>query len=322
MPRKLPSLPLPANVAPSTMETVEISIEKAKSWKLPPFQRALRTNDKVRDGVDQIKKTQIIPGVITLGRLDGSTYIIDGQHRREMFYLAELPTARVDIRTITFSSMAEMGLEFVRLNSALVKMKPDDVLRGLEETSKSLQRIREQCPFVGYDMIRRRPRSPILSMSAVLRTWLITVPEAPSGTGLSAVDCVSSMTEEQTTQLIAFLKLAHTAWGDDEEYKRLWGTLNLAICMWLYRRTVLSSYTAATTRLSKELFYKCLMSLSAASNYLDWLVGRNLGDRDRGPCYNRIRQIFRQRLAKEGLTRPGLPAPPWAPHQPGHGYKV
>ena len=51
--------------------------------------------------------------------------------------------------------MAEMGDAFVALNSRLVNMRPDDILRGLEGSIPALQEIRASCPFVGYDQIRQ-----------------------------------------------------------------------------------------------------------------------------------------------------------------------
>jgi hypothetical protein len=36
------------------------------------------------------------------------------------------------------------------------------------------------------------------------------------------------------------------------------------------------------------------MSVSANTDYVDWLVGRNLGERDRTPAYGRLKTIFVQ----------------------------
>src|SRR5439155_2436385 len=41
-------------------------------------------NDKVRALAEQVKADGgVMPGIITLGVVDGVTYLIDGQHRRE-----------------------------------------------------------------------------------------------------------------------------------------------------------------------------------------------------------------------------------------------
>ena len=46
-----------------------------------------------------------------------------------------------------------MGQEWVKLNTAIVRMTPDDVLRGLSGYVPSLQFISKHCDFVGYGSI-------------------------------------------------------------------------------------------------------------------------------------------------------------------------
>jgi hypothetical protein len=128
----------------SLMETALFTREQASAWVVPPFQRPLRVNEKVRSLAGDLKANGgFIDGVMTLGKLKGDkvTYIVDGQHRREAFLISELPEAIADIRTMTFDDMAEMADQFVLLQSSLVRMRPDDVLRGLEPTTRSLQII-------------------------------------------------------------------------------------------------------------------------------------------------------------------------------------
>jgi hypothetical protein len=197
-----------------------------------------------------------------------------------------------------------------------VRMRPDDILRGLEGSVAALTEIRKQCPFVGYDMIRRGPTSPIVSMSMILRAWRgssTDVPSPHSGTG-SAQSLATTLTDEESRALIDFLKLAVDGFGRDPEYARLWGSLNVILCMWLYRRMVITQYSPKTPRLTKDGFKKCLMSLSANADYLDWLVGRHLGERDRSPAYNKIRSSFAQRIEIETGKKPSMPAPAWSSH--------
>jgi hypothetical protein len=87
--------------------------------------------------------------------------------------------------------------------------------------------------------------------------------------------------------------------------------------MWIYRRMVLDQYSPKTPRLTKDLFRKCLMSLSADENYLDWLVGRSLGERDRSPAYNRIKAAFAKRIEIETGKKPLMPSPAWSSHSGG-----
>jgi len=305
----------------SSMETLIITPEIAEQWQLPRFQRPKRVNDKVREMALKISREETIEGVITLGRLKSDTaiYLVDGQHRREAFYLSECPEVLADVRICNFANVAEMAQAFVDLNSSLARMKPDDILRGLEENTPALTEIRRACPFVSYDQIRRHETSPILSMSAVLRCWHASGFETPaSSNATTTLQILEKMDADEVENLIIFLKTAFEAWGKDKEYARLWGALNLALCMWIYRRMVLgqgadmsNANKKKTARLTINQLKQCFMSLSADSSYVDWLVGRSLSERDRSPAYRRIRDVIHNRLKAEGKNAQIL-RPSWA----------
>lgn len=296
----------------STTEAVILTKEATAAWLAPSFQRPLRVNAKVSELADSMKNGGgIIPGILTIGVLDGQKYLVDGQHRVEAFKLSELSEAYAEIRICHFDAIADMAEEFVTLNSKLVTMKPDDILRGLEASSSGLMKIVKECEFVGYDYIRRGPHTPIVSMSVMLRCWFRSAQETPAGYTATVVDIVKRVTDDEAMQLVQFLKVAYAAWNRDVEYQRLWGSLNLTIIMWLWRRLVNERYSAKSTVLSVSQFGKCMMSLSASSDYLDWLGGRNLGERDRSPCYSRIRTIFASRILADLNKKAVLPSPPW-----------
>lgn len=314
-----------AKAAPKTeqsrMDTLIITPEMVSTWKIPPFQRPLRINEKVRSVVEQIRKTEAIEGVLTLGliRSDPTLYIVDGQHRVEAFKLSEIKEAIADVRICKFTDVSEMAQEFVRLNSSLVKMRPDDLLRGLEDSTPALKAIRKSCEFVGYDNIRRNTSGPIVGMSALIRSWSAASYETPAGSnqGGGAASLAQSLDQASVQNLIAFLATAHSAWGRDPEYFRLWSNLNLTLCMWLWNRLVIDRDRFGSKRysvLTIPEFKRCLMSVSAEPDYIAWLVGRNLTDRDRSPCYSRIKNIFVRRLAEDskGDKKPSLPSPAWA----------
>lgn len=303
----------------SKMETIIVNQTMVSGWKIPAFQRPLRVNDKVRMVSEQIKRSESIEGVLTLGKLrsDQALYIVDGQHRVEAFKLSTAEEALADVRLVMFDSLSEMADEFVRLNSNLVKMRPDDILRGLESSTPALKMIRNSCEFVGYDQIRRGNSSPVVSMSALLRCWNASTYETPAGSnsGMSAASLAQSLDQNSIQNLIAFLATAHAAWRRDPEYYRLWGNLNMALCMWLWNRLVIDKDRFGNKRyvvLTIPEFKKCLMSLSADGDYLAWLPARNLSDRDRSPCYSRIKSLFIHRLAEDTGKRPTFPAPAWA----------
>lgn len=295
----------------TTVDTIIVTPALAKSWKLPSFQRPLSWNKKCEEVRDEIKETLVIPGVIELGVVEKQFYLVDGQHRRECFLRAEILEAFADVRYLHFETMAEMAEEFKKVNGRLVSLRADDTLRASEEGSAPLRRLRVQFPLVGYDQVRRNDRSPVVSMSALLRCWFGSAPEVPSLGGLSAANLVDQLTDDEVDQMLGFLGCAQKAWGRDVEHQRLWSNLNLAICMWMYRRLVITPYSANIKKLPREIFQKCLMSVAADGEYHDWLVGRNLRERDRSPTYQRIKTMFAKRIEQETGIKPRLPQPGW-----------
>ena len=302
----------------SSMETLIVSVEQVNKWAVPPFQRPLHVNPKVQALAEELKRDGVsISGTITLGRLpnDTAVYIVDGQHRLEAFKITGLPEVIVDVRIVHFDNMADMAEEFVRLNTALVRMRPDDLLRGLEPTAPTLQRIRRDCAFVGYTAVRRGGNgNPILGMSIVLRCWGASAAETPAYLYKAITQYAYELDEQETALLIRFLNLAFTAWGRESEYYRLWAALNLTMCMWLYRRLVIDKVrgTKRYVVLSDAEFRQCMMALSTDDVYLDYLQGRVIGDRDRSPTFSHLRRIFVKRLQAGGMARPLMPQPAWA----------
>lgn len=302
------------NEVRSTMDTVLITREGVEAWKLPPFQRPLRVNARVLEVVEEIKASGgIINGVITIGVLNRTEkYLLDGQHRIHAFKLSGLPEGIVNIRMCQFDNMAEMGEEFVRLNSRLVVMRPDDILRGLEESVPALRHIRAKCPFIGYDNIRRGPKSPIVSMSLALRCWIGSAQDVPFTSSVSARASLERIDADEVNRMIHFFTVVFEAWGKDPEYARCWASLNLAVTAWTWRRCVIGRSSPNVTQLTPDHFKTGMMALTANGQYLEWLVGRQLSDRDRSPCYNRMKAIVSTRLKEVLQHRVTLPSPPWA----------
>jgi len=304
----------PEKRAKITTDVMVFTPEMVSKFKRPPGQRPLRENAKVRALSDEIRREGgFIPGVITLGFLNGELYVIDGQHRIHAFVMACVKESCATVRMLHAESLKDIHREFVELNSHLVTMRPDDFLRGMEDSVEGLLKIRTACPFVSYDKIRKQcGNAAVVSMSAILRCWRGSSMEVPASGGTSAVEIAEGMVEEETRTLIDFMHLANRAFGRDLEFRGLWSALNLTICMWLYRRMVLTQYSPKTPRLDKPVFEKCLMSLSADGQYLAWLVGRQMGERDRSPAYARIKSIFARRIEVEVKKKVNMPAPAWS----------
>lgn len=78
------------------METIIVTLDMIDKWKLPPFQRPLTINKKVIEGVEALKVSEKIEGIVTLGHIRGdltTTFVVDGQHRVEQFRLSGLEMA-------------------------------------------------------------------------------------------------------------------------------------------------------------------------------------------------------------------------------------
>jgi hypothetical protein len=311
----------------STMDTLILTPGIMSSWVLPPFQAPLKVNAKVRMVADELLQqsgTPAIVGVITLGILKGhggKYWLIDGQHRREAVLLAAVSQVFADVRIMHFDTMEEMAQEYLKLNSPISRKTPDDQLRALQESSPALQLISKECPWVGYRYIRANPDSPIVGMSAVLRRWYASGKESPavSGGAGGAAEIAHRLTQEDAAEIVRFLKVAFAAWGKDIENARLWGSLNVVMSMWLWRVLVLDHDRSGSRRyvaITEDQFRQCLMAASADKTYVDWLLGRNMAERDRAPCYRRLRTIFMLRLHSAGLSdargRPiKMPQPTW-----------
>lgn len=296
-------LPRSARALRSHMDTMELTPKGVRAWKRPPFQRELRVNKKVQVLAEEIRLNDgVVPGTITLGRLDGDTYLVDGQHRSEAYLLSEMPVGYADVRICEFETMSDMSEEFVRLNSSLVRMRNDDIIRGLEAVIPQISAIRRKCPFIGYDGIRRS--NVMVSMATVLRIWFGSASVTPTP-GPASTEATKLLNDEQAALISTFMTTCYEAWGKDKSNHPLWSSINLGILMWLWRRIVHGK--AATTPLARHnkisslQFQSCLMGLAADPKYSEWLIGRSMRDRDRAPCYARIRDLFNRRLAGDGL---------------------
>lgn len=304
--------------SPPRMDTLLVKLETLYEWVIPPFQRPLTVNPKVRALSEEIKHNGgVLPGILTLGMIgeEKTVYLIDGQHRTEAAKISALAEFMCDVRIITFQSMADMGSEFVDLNSHLVRMRPDDILRGLEGTLPALQFIKSNCEFVGYNIRRSKvSASSVLSMSQALRCWQASQSEVPR-TGGSASDIANNIPMSSAQQLVVCLQTCRSAWGEDPENYKLWGELNLSLTMWMWRRLVLDKDRSIKRYavLYPEQFRRCLMQVSADHNYIDWLVGRGMNEKNLSPCYTRLKICFVARLKEEpNFGAPKMPMPSWA----------
>jgi len=310
----------------SVTETLLIDRETLDKWQAPPFQRPVRINAKVRELAEELKANGgVIKGTIEIGVIEmgpeRGMYLCDGRHRMEGFILSGMGECIADVSFKHYDNLADMAVDFVELNTRLVNFQPDDILRAFEASSDTLSALRERCPYIGYGNIRRNIHSPILSMSAVLKQWYGSSFDTPSVGRITAAELVKTLNKAEVEKLAEFMGVAHSAWGHDTAYARLWLALNLTLCMWLWRKLVLDTERTGNRRyavMGHEQFKRCLMALSADGQYLDWLVGRMMGERDRAPCYSRIRLLFAKRAFDDGERKIRMPQPAWSTGWSGH----
>jgi hypothetical protein len=303
----------------SKMDTILVTPQLLSEWQTPVCQRPLKVNSKVRAIAEELKNNGgVINGVLTLGTIGGKprpVYLLDGQHRCEAVKISELDEAIADVRIVDYDNLTDMGDDWVKLNSPIVRLTPDDTLHALENSIPALSYIRTSCPFVGYSNVRRNETSALVSMSVVIRCWHTAQSEnLPTATHEAGQLLARDLVKFEYERLVVFLQMCRVAWGNDHEYARLWGTLNLTLCMWLYRRLVVPAVKGQKRHIimTPEQFKKCLMSLSASSTYLDWLMGRKLSDRDRTPAFARIKRLFADRIEADTQQKVKLPQPAWS----------
>jgi hypothetical protein len=292
------------------MLTQRITKSTLDRWAIWQYQRPLRENQKVRKLADVIRREGAIPGVIVLGRVNGdpTLYRLDGQHRLHAFGLADVESVSCDVRICHFNSAADMGAEYIRINSQLVPQQSDDRLRAISPDSALLTLMAEACPFVSFG------RTAQISASAVIRSWIGSNNQTPNLSAGSVHEHLESI--EDTEYLIDVLTGLHAAWGLDRETRNLWRPLNLVLCFWLWRRVVSPDRPTGSghrsTQMSGDMFTTCMRALSANVDYCAYLVGRRFGDRDRGRTYEYIKKLVVARYKYETGMKPVLPQPPWA----------
>jgi hypothetical protein len=281
-------------------------------------------------GRDERERMCTIPGTLIFGRFEGTDYLIDGQHRiYGAFALAAglraLPgttsfdveggwrpacaIASIEIRP--YDSMAEMGKAFAGFNKKLVALKPDDLLRALEGTNTFLRDIREACPFIGYEKNKNTKERIMISMSAAIRTWFGS--GATPATGPECSRAQSYLDEGETKAIVAFFSSAEAAGWVDTNYTRLWGTLNIGINMWLYRKLVLGAANKFRgggdfMALTGEQYVECMKELRNL-DYTKFLGSRALRYQDRAPTYDYIQELFLPALARMKIYGPKFPQP-------------
>src|SRR5580704_4923509 len=129
----------------SAMETLILTPELIKEWKVPIFQRELRVTPKVKALAAELAAGKYaLDGVLTLGKVanDPTTWIIDGQHRLHAFLMSGIAEVISDVRYCFYDTKKEASDAYYIAQDHLARMRPDDGLRALELGLVPLQIIR------------------------------------------------------------------------------------------------------------------------------------------------------------------------------------
>jgi hypothetical protein len=307
-------------------DAVLVTADEVETWTLPKFQRTQKDNAKVDAYREKVRVSDgcVSGGVITLGRIPGdpNIYKVDGQHRLYAALTSGVIQFLLTIHIKRYADFGEMANDYIELQDSLVPMRRDDVLKAAMENKPSLQAIVTQCSFVGFDQIRRATTAQkLVSMSAVLNCWIGSDAETPGAKSSGRVP--DNLPDSEVSNLCMFLNLCYSAWGNHSEYFRLWGNLNMCMLMWMFRQLVLKNQIGIARKLTHttidaNTFRKCMVAITSDSNYYDWLYGKNMRERDRGPCYRKLRDVFVRRLNDEEIKagrvvkKLKFPSPAWS----------
>ena len=287
----------------------------------PKIQREFKCNPKVQGLAKVLPSLGAIPGTITLGVWEGKVYVLDGQHRLGAYqvYLTEggKDSIRAMLHWIFFDEgqggYAAMGKKFDELQMVLSKMTPDDSLRPLEHSTPVLQYIRKNCGFVGYDRLRKAARGRYLSMAVLIRAWLGSGTETPVSAPGTARDLVRVLSPDDAKNCTSFANLANEVWGAKPDIRQLWNSLNLTICMWLYRRMVLNPEDGVTA-LSPEQFKACVSRLSRkidGYDYAGMLQGLTMNPANKRHAMSYHKKAISAGCREFGIRRVRFPEGPW-----------
>ena len=295
--------------------------EEVESWRKPAFQREVSCTHAFYELVEQINERGFIASALTLGVWGGAFYKVDGNHR----IMAFLASDRKEILApVIIRQYADGGVGFIRMCEDFIEISKhiktptaDNLLKALEGVERHVKLIRKSCPFIGYAHLWKNSSAPVVNMSRVIRSLIISKQEMPGSgfTGGSAVELAKALTPEETHCLISFMRAAFKAWGRDKEFRPMWNALNLTICLWFFRRMSKGElFCGRGTPISVAHFSQCLLALSLNPRYLTLISqkGRRIhAPETRNPICRELMKTFEQKLDAEGLTDVPLPKPNW-----------
>ena len=315
-------LPKRINTLPKPFEITEMTLTKemVKAWEPPPFQRRVSVTREFRKLLEQIKRDGYIVSAIYLGIWNGKTYIVDGNHRTAAFFSSERSTMRAPVIIRHYvngpDGLIQMCEDFLSISKHIKPPRPDDMLKALGATTGHVGLIEKACPFIGYSNLWKGKEFPVVNMARVIRCLAISKQDVPNSPSAGALDLARALTPEDTHCLITFMRGAFRAWGRDAEFRPMWGTLNLTLGLWFYRRmTSGPDFHGKGEPMSPLPFSRYLVALAMSDRYRSLMAGKSgmrMHDPDtRNPVCREFMRVFARKLKKENLKNIFLPIPKW-----------
>jgi len=294
---------------PIRMEMMVLNRKVVESWEKPPFQRPVAEGKNIISMSVQMQDFGYMMSAFYLGVWEGRTYLVDGQHRRVSFISSGLEEIVAPVVTKHYpkgsQGLLEMCEDFLRIQQHIKNPTANDKLRALEPNNKCLQKITRMCPFVGYER-------PLLSMAQVIRSLVISGQEMPGSAARSAVDHARDMKMKEANGLITFLQLAYEAWGIDKDMRLMWSPMNMALCLWFFRRMLKGSKSPGTVTTSQ---FSEIFALLPSKTYISLLEdnsGGRMNDEDtRNPVAVELRRTIKKGLRRDGVHDYYMPEVPW-----------
>lgn len=304
-------------------KTVILDFEDCEaSWKVVgDIQRGSSLTKKIVEVGEDIGGSGIFPSTIYIAVWEGNQYINDGLQRfsgwRDAVSKGGPTQVAANVQWEYFpdgpDGKAKMGERFAKLQLTLKRHRPDDGLRAIQHSLPAIKLIADECPNVGFGAVQRsNSKNTSLSMAVALQSWASSASEQCTSSG-SARDLAYRLTMDDAKKCVSFLTVARGAWGSTVEYNRLWGPVNLSVCMWLYRRMVVDPEQGVTPLTAKQ-FSNCLVTLTndtPKSTYVEWLRAKpSSAENRRMALANHIRPRFISRIRQEKIRKHSSPKLP------------
>jgi hypothetical protein len=181
----------------------------------------------------------------------------------------------------------------------LKRSTPNDRLKAAAYKHPNLQRVANECNFVTFAKAAKGQEGRLLTMSTAVQAyeWSKGNPPKPNKGG-SVESMGESLSDDDSTKLIGFLKLCREHFGTDQP--AMWKSPNLPMCLWLYRQIVLCEGDEGKrySKVSRKEFGTGLAVLRQGA-YIACLSGKNLSNEyDRDVVWTKLLSNFRKGLSE------------------------